>query len=69
MDFKPHIEKDGQAYFDEPVRVYPKARGAIDLSVEAAFKPRRPREPITVRHDRVRLRWMKPDGKGGLTPR
>lgn len=25
--------------------------------------------PLLVRYDRIALRWMKPDGKGGLVPR
>jgi len=27
------------------------------------------KKPILADHERVKLRWMKPDGKGGLTPR
>jgi len=29
---------------------------------------REPR-PVVLRYERVRLRWMVPDGKGGLKPR
>ena len=75
-DLKTTITKDGQRYVDEPVLVQPKreARSRLSHAVQAALDPQgqyaeRPRAPITVGHERVLLRWMKPDGKGGLVPR
>jgi len=73
---KTTIERDGQRYVDEPILVRPKPeqRSRIQNAVQAALDPQgffaeRPRAPITVGHERVLLRWMKPDGKGGLVPR
>jgi hypothetical protein len=67
------LTKDGQSYYDEPVYAIPKreTRDLIRDAVESAFggPGYRPRKPIVVGHERVRLRWMKPDGKGGLVPR
>lgn len=63
---------EGQPFLDEPVRIYPKVKPTIQASVEAAFNPNgylQNFKPITVRHERVKLRWMKPDGKGGLVPK
>ena len=70
---RPTIEKDGQKYVDEPVYVMPKTDGRdrVREAVEEAFGGPgfQMRKPIVVRHDRVYLSWMKPDGKGGLEPR
>lgn len=75
---RPFVTTDGQAYVDEPVYVAPKpeAVSVIALSVAEAFNPRpgalshkQTLQPILVHHERVRLRWMKPNGKGGLVPR
>ena len=63
------IEREGQQYVDEPVKVRPQQRSAIELSVAAAFGNKGGPQTITIGHQRVRLRWMKPDGKGGLVPR
>lgn len=70
---RPKIKKDGQAYYDDPVYVAPKREQRDRLSeavAEVYGGPGwQPKAPIIVRHERVRLRWMKPDGKGGLVPR
>ena len=62
------IRKDGQPYFDEPIYVRPKRISLIEKSVAYAFKRPLP-QPIKVGHERIELRWMKPDGKGGLVRR
>ncbi len=71
---KTTITKDGQRYVDEPIRVMPKAQDRVVLAVQVALDPQglfaeRARAPIVVGHERVLLRWMKPDGKGGLVSR
>lgn len=65
------ILKDGQAVFNHPVYVYPRKdlSGPIAQSVAAAFKSRVVLSPIPVDVEQVSLRWMKPDGNGGLVPR
>ena len=62
------IKREGQQFVYEPVYAKPKAVSAIEASVAYAFERQLP-QPILVRHERVRLRWMKPDGKGRLKPR
>lgn len=72
-DLKTHIAKPGQKYLDEPVYVLPKQepfdvmKASIALALGGEMPKAKP--PILVRHERVTLRWMKPDGKGGLVPR
>jgi len=65
-----------QRYLDEPIIVRPKeAPGArTSIAVQAALDPNgffaeRVRAPITVGYERVLLRWMTSDGKGGLITR
>jgi hypothetical protein len=62
------IERDGQEFLDEPVYVHPKKLSLIEASIAKAFNIAMS-APIAVRHERVKLRWMKPDGKGGLCAR
>lgn len=64
---KTTIEHAGQTYVDEPVMAMPK-ESMIERAVCMALKGRL-RSPVLLRHERVRLRWLKPDGRGGLTPR
>lgn len=67
---KTMITSDRQRYHDRAVHVLAKVPAVLEASVAAAFgrevveKP-----PIVVRHERVHLRWMTSDGKGGLKPR
>lgn len=63
------IVSEGQKYVDRPVVALPVLRSVLELSVSAAFGNEKPLTPIVVRHERIRLRWMKPDGKGGLVPK
>lgn len=69
-DSKPRrtIDHDGQAYYDEPIMAHPLRRSIIEDSVARAFKSPMAR-PLEIGLERVRLRWMKPDGKGGLEPK
>lgn len=72
LPLKTTIEKDGQRYVDEPIVVRPKPSNRLALSVQAAFDPKAPfrqPQPIVVGHERVRLRWVTPDGKGGMKER
>ena len=70
---KPTITKPGQAYFDDPVYVLPKEEKTdpMKLAVQLACGGALPevKKPVLVGHERIPLRWMKPDGKGGLVPR
>lgn len=63
------IKKAGQPYVDEPIYILPKKEGAISRSVRAAFGDQTTVNPLLVGHERVKLRWMTPDGKGGLIPK
>jgi hypothetical protein len=58
------ITHQGQEFYDEPVKVWPTP---IASSVQKALGAR-PSLPVTVGYERVKLRWMKPDGQGGLVP-
>lgn len=49
---------EGQEYVDRPV-----------YKRQPVFCAKEPVEhPVLTHHKRVPLRWMKPDGKGGLVP-
>ena len=55
------IEKVGQKYLDEPIVVRPTA-SRIAKAVAVAINPEAPpRDSITVGHERVELKWVKPD--------
>ena len=67
---KDKITKEGQEYVDDPVYTFPKPKSAISRAVSHALDPNAPPpKPILLGHERVTLRWMKPDGKGGLVPK
>ena len=69
MTLKPRIVEEGQDYWDRPIYAIPKRKRPIEVGVQVALKTwRKPRE-VLLGHERERLRWMKPDGKGGLQPR
>ena len=66
------VEKEGQPYVDE--LVYVQARRdlltPIAIGVAAALNSKIATPPaIKTGHTRIRLRWMEPDGKGGLCPK
>jgi len=64
-----------QRYLDRPIYRVISDRTAVSLVVSGAFEPERnvptlPARIMEVDHyDRVRLRWVAPDGKGGLVPK
>jgi hypothetical protein len=59
---------DGQPYVDEPVYCKPLPVSELDRHMAFIFNRKLP-EPILVAYQKVNLRWMKLDGKGGLVPR
>ena len=68
------ITHEGQPYVDEPVYVSPKPVSQLAFSVSAAFNDGQPsadlnKKRLLVGYQMTRLKWMKPDGKGGLKPR
>lgn len=68
------ITKEGQQFYDRPIynTMRPRAEFVTPIarSVARAFKSQLPKVIVDlVGHERERLRWMKPDGKGGLVPR
>jgi hypothetical protein len=68
-EIKDFIKADGQPYIDEPIMGYLEPTG-VSRSVSMALGARpAPRIRIVTGYDRVKLRWLKPDGKGGLVPR
>lgn len=71
------IRSDRQRYYDEPVYCNP-LPDPVGRAVRQALRemhrgpvPHNDLEPqpVIVRYERVQLRWMVPDGKGGLKPR
>ena len=59
----PKILKEGQRFFDEPVYAMPKPISIIERSVHAALNPNKPLpRAIQTGTQRVRLRWVNPDG-------
>lgn len=74
---KTEIGRIGQRYVDDPIyEVVSKANPlalSIGIGLQAQFNSQGvPMQPSIVQqtgHERVRLRWMKPNGKGGLVPR
>lgn len=65
---KTSVTSNRQRYVDDPIYARPKPRSVIEISLAQAFDRKLP-TPIVIAHERVRLRWMTPDGKGGLKPR
>jgi hypothetical protein len=60
----------GQEFIDEPIYVKPRGEHMtlIARSLRIAYG-RKDQKPILVRHERVKLRWMKPSPDGKLIPR
>ena len=65
---KTNITHVGQPYVDEPCYCNPLPASQLDRHMAVIFKRKLP-EPILVAYQKVNLRWMKPDGNGGLIPR
>lgn len=67
--------KDGQRYVDDPVfktisKPKPELETPLALAVASMFNNKPPQEIRDfVGYERTRLRWMKPDWRGGLVPR
>lgn len=84
-DIRTSVQFVGQPYVDKPIyaapnpdRVTPIAEALADIFGNARWLrnelgvPKRVRvdiPQILLRHERTQLKWMKPDGKGGLVPR
>lgn len=72
MSLVPSIEREGQEFYDEVDKrgrnVFTNRPRPIALAVTSLFGSKSP-EVISGRFNRIPLRWMKPDGKGGLVPR
>ena len=62
---KTRIERDGQKYMHDEIVLRPKPIATIDKSLRKAFGAPIP-QPVTIGHELYFLRWMKPDGRGGL---
>lgn len=67
-ELKPSITGERQRYVDDPIYLEPKRRSQIEAAVADIFK-RPPPQSLLAGHNRVRLRWMTPDGEGGFIPR
>lgn len=65
---KTGITSDSQRFYDEPINVLPIRISALEMSIANIFKRALPK-PICTGHNRVQLRWMTPDGHGGLVPK
>jgi hypothetical protein len=67
MTLSPHIEKDGQEFFDEYATPNKAGMNVVltPKPIAAAFGAK----PITATFNRVRLRWMKPGQDGTLVPK
>ncbi len=53
------IERKGQKYMHDPIKVHPKKRGIIERSVAYALGNKREPQSITIGHKRVKLVWVK----------
>lgn len=69
--------QDGDEYVDDQVPATRSKRSvrvavlkpqAASVAVRSAFSSAPPSD-IVVRYERVRLKWMRPDDKGGFEPR
>lgn len=56
------ITHHGQPYYDEPVYTDPKRQTEMEQSIAQIFG-RRPPGPIVTNHNRVILKWVKPEEK------
>ena len=65
---KEKITGEGQPYFDEPVYVKPKKITKMEHVFASLYQRKLP-DVVKVGHTRIKLRWMKPDGRGGLIPK
>jgi hypothetical protein len=65
------IKNVGQPYVDEPIKVNPLPISRLEGAIAGAFGGSidRQKAPIVVSYQRIRLRWVKPDGNGGMIRR
>lgn len=72
------IAKEGQPYIDEPVYVEISKAKPLALAINRALMRQKaatrgphiaPEIKDLSHYNRVQLRWLRPDGKGGLVPR
>jgi hypothetical protein len=69
---KTSIDHDGQPFYDEPVYREVSRANPLALALSRALPGCRKVQEVIQElshHERVWLRWMRPDGKGGLVPR
>jgi hypothetical protein len=61
------IVSENQEYIDKPVYAIPKKASLISRSLSSVFngKDNSPK-PLEIGHERVKLRWLKPDANGNL---
>lgn len=64
--FRPSVTREGQPYIDDEVVL---KADRLKFAVAAAVGNKPPLALPTGEYEHVKLRWMKPDGKGGLTPK
>jgi len=55
------IKRAGQPFVDDPVYAFPKQVSVITQGVARAFGSRLP-QAVEIGHERVRLRWLSPEG-------
>jgi hypothetical protein len=61
---------EGQAYVDEPRYQEVSSPKPLAVAIAKALHSRVPQKIEELSHyERTRLRWMEPDGSGGLIPR
>jgi hypothetical protein len=72
------IDREGQKFVDQPVYVLVSEAKKLALEINAIFRPKKastpalrlqPRIEQLSHYERFRLRWMQPDGRGGLVPK
>jgi hypothetical protein len=73
---RPQVTRVGQRFYDEAVMVEVSKAHPLSLAINHFYASksrtaaRMPRVIEDISHyERVELRWMKPDGKGGVVPR
>jgi hypothetical protein len=64
------VTSDRQVYWDRPIYAEPKRPSPIEAGVMSALGgTKKAPESILLGYERELIRWMKPDGRGGLVPR
>lgn len=68
MEIQTEIMHEGQQYLDTPVYVQPKYENMLSICIQSAYGNFQVKPPLLVGYERAKLKWMKPDGSGGLKP-